>query len=57
MAKITFVARMTCKPEKRAEFIRLCRQLEEHVRANEPETVLYESVSYTHLTLPTKRIV
>ena len=32
MAKITFVARMTVKPDKRAEFIGLCRQLEEYVR-------------------------
>ena len=42
MAKITFVARMTCKPDKRMDFIQLCRQLEEYVRANEPETVMYE---------------
>ena len=33
---------MTVKPDKQAEFVRLCRQLEEHVRANEPETVMYE---------------
>jgi (4S)-4-hydroxy-5-phosphonooxypentane-2,3-dione isomerase len=42
MAKITFIARMTCKPGKRAEFIRLCRQLEDHVRSNEPDTLTYE---------------
>jgi autoinducer 2-degrading protein len=42
MAKITFIARMTCKPEKRAEFIGLCRRLEEYVRANEPDTLSYE---------------
>ena len=42
MAKITFIARMTCKPGKRAEFIRLCRQLEDHVRSNEPDTLAYE---------------
>jgi (4S)-4-hydroxy-5-phosphonooxypentane-2,3-dione isomerase len=42
MAKITFIARMTCKADKRAEFVRLCRQLEEHVRANEPGTLAYE---------------
>jgi quinol monooxygenase YgiN len=42
MAKITFVARMTCKPEKQQEFVRLCRQLEGYVRANEPDTVLFE---------------
>jgi quinol monooxygenase YgiN len=42
MAKITFIARMTCKPEKRPEFIRLCRELESYVRANEPDTLAYE---------------
>ena len=42
MAKITFIARMTCKPDKRAEFVRLCRQLEGHVRANEPDMLAYE---------------
>lgn len=42
MAKITFIARMTCKPHMRVEFIRLCRQLEDYVRANEPDTLSYE---------------
>jgi (4S)-4-hydroxy-5-phosphonooxypentane-2,3-dione isomerase len=42
MAKVTFIARMTCIPEKRPEFIRLCRQLESYVRANEPDTLAYE---------------
>lgn len=42
MAKITFIARMTCKPEKRLEFIALCRTLEEYARANEPGTLAYE---------------
>jgi autoinducer 2-degrading protein len=42
MAKITFIARMTVKPNERAEFIRLCRILEDHVRANEPGTLCYE---------------
>jgi len=42
MAKITFIARMTCKPDRRAEFARLCRQLEDYVRANEPDTLAYE---------------
>jgi autoinducer 2-degrading protein len=41
MATITFIARMTCKPEKRDEFIRLCRMLEEYVSANEPGTLAY----------------
>ncbi len=42
MAKITFIARMTVKPDKREEFIRLCRELEDYVRANEPDTLAYE---------------
>lgn len=42
MAKITFIARMTCRPDKRAEFIELCRRLEDYVRANEPDTLSYE---------------
>jgi len=42
MAKITFIARMTCKPDKRSDFVRLCRQLEDHVRVNEPDTLAYE---------------
>ena len=42
MATITFIARMTCKPDKQSEFIRHCRQLEQYVRANEPDTLLYQ---------------
>ncbi len=42
MSKITFIARMTVKPDKRAEFIGLCRQLEDYVKANEPDTLWYE---------------
>jgi len=42
MAKITFIARMTCKAQKRSEFIAACRELEEYVRANEPDTLAYE---------------
>lgn len=42
MSKITFIARMTCKRDQREEFIRLCRQLESYVQANEPGTLLYE---------------
>ena len=40
--KITFIARMTCKPDKASEFVSLCRQLEAHVRAHEPGTLHYE---------------
>ncbi|MEP6884562.1 MAG: antibiotic biosynthesis monooxygenase [Gammaproteobacteria bacterium] len=42
MAKITFIARMTCMPEKRVEFIRLCRMLEEYAQVNEPGTLAYQ---------------
>jgi (4S)-4-hydroxy-5-phosphonooxypentane-2,3-dione isomerase len=42
MSKITFIARMTCKPDKAAELIRLCRTLEAYVREHEPDVVAYE---------------
>ena len=42
MSKITFIARMTCRPEKQQEFVSLCRRLEEYVKANEPDTVMFE---------------
>ena len=55
MADITFIARMTVKAGKQQEFVRLCRQLEGYVHANEPGTLLYrffklrESVRYAVL--------
>ncbi|HUI58930.1 MAG TPA: antibiotic biosynthesis monooxygenase [Steroidobacteraceae bacterium] len=42
MPKVTFIARMTVKPGREAEFIGYCRQLEQHVRAHEPEVLAYE---------------
>jgi quinol monooxygenase YgiN len=42
MPKITFIARMTVKPEKEREFLDCCRQLEAHVKAHEPDTLIYE---------------
>ena len=42
MAKITFIARMTCKPEKREEFVQLCRRLERYVNESEPDVLAYE---------------
>jgi len=42
MAKITFVSRMTCKAGREKEFIGYCRQLEDYVKANEPDTLLFE---------------
>lgn len=42
MSKISFIARMTCKSEREAEFVRHCRALQDYVRANEPDTLFYE---------------
>lgn len=42
MSKITFIARMTVKPGREAEFIGYCRELERHVRAHEPGVLAYE---------------
>ncbi len=39
---ITFIARMTVKPEKEADFIRICLALREKVHANEPGTLAYD---------------
>lgn len=42
MARITFISRMTVKEGREADFVRLCRQLEEAVRRNEKEIIYYE---------------
>lgn len=42
MAKITFIARMTVKPECEDEFLACCRKLEQYVSENEPDTLAYE---------------
>ncbi len=42
MSKITFIARMTVKPDREAEFIGYCRELERHVRTFEPTVLAYE---------------
>jgi len=42
MARITFIARMTVKAGREAEFVGLCRRLQTQVRAQEPGTVHYE---------------
>lgn len=42
MAKITFIARMTVKPSHEKDFVRHCLELEQYVRANEPDTLYYE---------------
>jgi len=42
MAKITFIARMTVKPGRDAEFVGYCKELERYVRDHEPEVLAYE---------------
>ncbi|HVO47102.1 MAG TPA: antibiotic biosynthesis monooxygenase [Steroidobacteraceae bacterium] len=42
MPKITFIARMTVRPGREAEFIGYCRQLERHVREHEAGVLAYE---------------
>jgi (4S)-4-hydroxy-5-phosphonooxypentane-2,3-dione isomerase len=42
VARITFIARMTCKPGREKEFIALARRLEDHVRQHEPEVLGYD---------------
>lgn len=42
MARVTFISRMTVRPSHEQDFIRVCRRLEQHVRANEPDTVYFE---------------
>lgn len=42
MAKITFIARMTVKEGREPEFIGYCKDLEAHVRNQEPDVALYE---------------
>ena len=41
MAAISFLARMTVKPGREEEFLRLARNLEEKVHENEPDTLYY----------------
>ena len=38
---LTFLARMTVKPEKEQDFVALCKALAEQVNANEPDTLAY----------------
>jgi len=41
VAVISFLARMTVKPDHEEEFLRLIRTLTEKVNANEPDTLYY----------------
>jgi quinol monooxygenase YgiN len=42
MSKITFIARMTVRPGREQEFVGYARELEDFVRAQEPEVLAYE---------------
>jgi quinol monooxygenase YgiN len=42
VAKVTFIARMTVKPGREAEFEGYCRELEYHVRHHEQDVLAYE---------------
>jgi quinol monooxygenase YgiN len=42
MPKVTFIARMTVKVGREAEFLSLMAQLGDYVKASEPGTVQYE---------------
>ncbi len=42
MSKITFIARMTVKPGREAEFVGYCKELERHVRSAEQDVLAYE---------------
>lgn len=39
---MSFISRMTIKPEMEEQFIACCKKLEEHVHANEPDTLIYQ---------------
>lgn len=41
-ARMSFISRMSVKPEKEADFIRLAQALTEKVHAHEPETLIYQ---------------
>ncbi len=41
-ARMSFISRMTVKPDKEAEFIRLARLLTRKVHASEPDTLIYQ---------------
>ena len=42
MARITFIARMTVRPDKQSEFVALCQELMSKVKADEPDVLIYE---------------
>jgi autoinducer 2-degrading protein len=42
MPRITFISRMTVKPGREAEFVRICKALTEKVKASEPDLIYYE---------------
>ena len=42
MPRITFVSRMTVKPGREAEFVRICTELTAAVKAKEPDVIYFE---------------
>jgi autoinducer 2-degrading protein len=42
MASVTFISRMTCRPEHEQQFVALCRDLEQYVARHEPQTLLFK---------------
>lgn len=42
MARITFLSRMTVKPGREHDFVRVCNELTAKVKANEKDLVYYE---------------
>lgn len=41
MARFSFISRMTVKVGREADYVALCRKLEEKVHANEPDALIY----------------
>ena len=42
MPRVTFISRMTVKPGREADFVRVCSELTKRVKANEREVIYYE---------------
>lgn len=42
MPRVTFISRMTVRPGREQDFVRVCNELAEQVRANEQGLIFYE---------------
>lgn len=42
MPRVTFISRMTVKPGREADFVRVCTELTKRVQANERDVIYYE---------------